>query len=433
MKRYSIYKDSGVKWIGEIPSYWNVTRLRFLGTTQNGISKSGDYFWSGFPFVTYGDVYNNTILKIPSGLASSTKEDQLLYSVEKGDIFFTRTSETIDEIGFSCVCLETIQQAIFSGFLIRFRPFKNELDTKFAAYYFRSKIHRNYFSKNMNIVIRASLGQTLLKNLPVLLPLLSEQQAIVSYLDTKVSKIDSYIVIAEKKIAALDELKQVTITDTVTHGINPNVSMKDSGIPWIGKVPEHWKVKRTAIMFSENKNKNSKYELSHAFKFNYGTLVPKNETGDLSEYRDTYEAYTIIKKDDIAINCLNLNYDFVSQRVAISPNKGILTSAYLIITPRQGINPYYYNYLFKAMDYRKLFHGMGTGIRLTLSYTELKKQFLPTPPLTEQDEIVAYLNRKVAQIEKMRASELAQIEKLKEYKQRLISDVVTGKVKVTND
>ena len=87
----------------------------------------------------------------------------------------------------------------------------------------------------------------------------------------------------------------------------------------------------------------------------------------------------IIKKDDIAINCLNLNYDFVSQRVAISPNKGILTSAYLIITPRQGVNPYYYNYLFKSMDSKKMFHGMGTGIRLTLSYTELKKQFLAQP------------------------------------------------------
>ena len=85
------------------------------------------------------------------------------------------------------------------------------------------------------------------------------------------------------------------------------------------------------------------------------------------------------------------------------------------------------------MDSKKLFHGMGTGIRLTLSYTELKKQFLPNPSFTEQDEIVAYIDRKVAQIDKMKALELAQIDKLKEYKQSLISDVVTGKVKVTND
>ena len=85
------------------------------------------------------------------------------------------------------------------------------------------------------------------------------------------------------------------------------------------------------------------------------------------------------------------------------------------------------------MDSKKLFHGMGTGIRLTLSYTELKKQLIPNPPLSEQNAIVSYIDRKVAQIDKMKAAELSQIEKLKEYKQRLISDVVTGKVKVTND
>ena len=144
-------------------------------------------------------------------------------------------------------------------------------------------------------------------------------------------------------------------------------------------------------------------------------------------------AYTIINKNDIAINCLNLNYDFVSQRVAISPQKGIITSAYLIITPRQGVEAMYFNYLFKAMDSKKLFHGMGTGIRLTLSFSELKKQQIPVPPLPEQQEIVSYIETKAAKINQLCQAERSQIEKLKEYKQRLISDVVTGKVKVTND
>ena len=93
----------------------------------------------------------------------------------------------------------------------------------------------------------------------------------------------------------------------------------------------------------------------------------------------------------------------------------------------------YYNYLFKAMDSKKLFHGMGTGIRLTLSFSELKKQQIPVPPLPEQQEIVTYLDSKVANINQLCQTERAQIEKLKEYKQRLISDVVTGKVKVMND
>ena len=433
MKRYSEYKDSGVKWIGEIPGHWKTIRLRFLGNAQNGISKNGEYFGSGFPFITYGDVYNSSTLQNASGLALSSKEDQNLYSVKKGDIFFTRTSETIDEIGFSSVCLNTIPNGTFSGFLIRFRPNSNDLGTKYSSYYFRCRIHRNYFAKNMNIVIRASLGQTLLKNLPVIIPPLPEQEAIVTYLDSKVAKIDEYIAIAEKKIAALEELKQTIIAEAVTRGIHKDVPMKDSGVKWIGEIPGHWDLKRTAMLFSENRKKNINYEFDHALKFNYGKLVSKNEIGDVSSLKETYMAYTIINKNDIAINCLNLNYDFVSQRVAISPQKGIITSAYLIITPRQGVEAMYYNYLFKAMDSKKLFHGMGTGIRLTLSFSELKKQQIPVPLLSEQQEIVTYIEEKVANINQLCQAERSQIEKLKEYKQRLISDVVTGKVKVTND
>lgn len=255
MKRYSEYKDSGVKWIGEIPEHWKIVRLRFLGNAQNGISKNGDYFGSGYPFITYGDVYNSSTFQNASGLALSSKEDQKLYSVKKGDIFFTRTSETIDEIGFSSVCLNTIPNATFSGFLIRFRPNNNDLCEKYSSYYFRCSIHRNYFAKNMNIVIRASLGQTLLKSLPVIIPPLPEQEAIVTYLDSKVAKIDEYISIAEKKIAALEELKQTIIAEAVTRGIHKDVPMKDSGVKWIGMIPEHWKVNKIRSHFKERRVK----------------------------------------------------------------------------------------------------------------------------------------------------------------------------------
>lgn len=182
------------------------------------------------------------------------------------------------------------------------------------------------------------------------------------------------------------------------------------------------------MAFSENKKRNTEYEFDHAMKFNYGTLVPKNEIGDVSDLKDTYVDYTILEQNDIAINCLNLNYDFVSQRVAIAKERGILTSAYLIISPRKGVNADYFHFLFKAMDNKKLFHGMGTGIRLTLSYKELKKQFIPIPPLSEQQAIVAYINEQTAKIDQMIAGIQQQIENLKEYKQSLISDVVTGKI-----
>ncbi len=210
-------KDCGYDWIGKIPSEWNIKRLRFLGTTQNGISKDGSYFGDGFPFVNYGDVYNNVFLpENPVNLCKSDSIYQQTYSIEYGDVLFTRTSETIEEIGFSAACRCTIPQAVFSGFLIRFRPTTNEIIPEYAGYYFRSNIHRTYFVKEMNIVTRASLGQNLLRNLPVLLPPLSEQREIAHYLDLKCGEIDELIKVKQEKIETLKQYRQSLIFEAVT-------------------------------------------------------------------------------------------------------------------------------------------------------------------------------------------------------------------------
>lgn len=211
-------KDSGVEWIGEIPEHWNIRRLRYLGICQNGISKSAEYFGSGYPFVSYGDVYKN--MELPEnviGLVESSESDRRTYSVEKGDIFFTRTSETIEEIGLTCVCSNTIENATFAGFLIRVRPInKEDLNIGYSKYYFSSNMHRRFFVKEMNLVIRASLSQELLKKLPVLLPPIKEQQQIANYLDKKCSSIDKIISNKEKVIEKLTEYKKSLIYECVT-------------------------------------------------------------------------------------------------------------------------------------------------------------------------------------------------------------------------
>ena len=267
------------------------------------------------------------------------------------------------------------------------------------------------------------------KSLP--LPTLTEQQAIVSYLDIKCSKLDMLVENKEKEILLLSEMKQRVIADAVTRGLNPSVKLKATNITWLPEIPEHWEEKRLSSKFVGDVDVNKGFVYKHAFKFNYGELVPKNETGDSEEYRDTYIKYSLIKKGDILINGLNLNYDFVSQRVACAPNDGIITSAYLVCRPRKGVFYNYYTYLFKAMDGMKLFHGMGSGIRLTLSFKELKKQMLPVPPLSEQQTIVSYITERTAKIDSLIEKLNKEIECIKEYKQRLISDVVTGQIKVS--
>ena len=214
-------KDSGVEWLGEIPEHWKISPLRHLGQLQNGVSKGSDYFGSGYPFINYGDIYNNDI--IPSqinGLAQSSLEDRITYSVKKGDIFFTRTSETIDDIGMASTCLQTIPNATFSGFTIRFRQFKEVLLASFSRYQFRSGYSQSFFVKEMNLVTRASLGQDLLKRLHTVIPPLEEQQQISNYLDEKTSKIDTLIEKSNKSIELLKEKRIALISAAVTGKID---------------------------------------------------------------------------------------------------------------------------------------------------------------------------------------------------------------------
>lgn len=210
-------KDSGIDCLGKIPVHWKVKRLRFVGHSQNGINIGGEFFGSGYPFVSYGDVYRN--LSLPTtvlGLVESSAEDRIRYSVRRGDIFFTRTSETIEEIGLASTCLSDIEDACFAGFLIRLRPWLGVILPEFSKYYFRQTGFRAFLVKEMNLVTRASLGQNLLGNIPVLLPPEDEQWAIGKHIDLEVKKIDLIGWNIERSVETLSEYRSALITATVT-------------------------------------------------------------------------------------------------------------------------------------------------------------------------------------------------------------------------
>lgn len=200
---------------------------------------------------------------------------------------------------------------------------------------------------------------------------------------------------------------------------------KDSGVKWLGEIPGHWEVRKIIGCFSENKKKNTNFTYTHAMQFNHGTIVDKNEGFDTTEAKSIYSNYALINKDDIVINGLNLNYDFISQRVAISPKDGIITSAYVVISPRENVNPYYFCYLFKDMDNMKMFHGMGSGIRKTLSFKELRNQLIPIPTVEEQNAIVRYLDAATSKIDKAISMQQKMIDLLNERKQIIIKNAVT--------
>ena len=297
-------KDSGIEWIGQIPKHWKIRKLRFIGTCQNGISKSAEYFGKGFPFVSYGDVYKNYELPLPTNLVESTEKDRELYSVKYGDIFFTRTSETIEEIGFTSTCLKFIENAVFAGFIIRFRPFTlNELYPNFSKYYFRSNIHRKYFVKEMNLVTRASLSQELLKKLPVILPSLEEQKEIAEYLDKKVAEIDNLIAKKESLISEMEEYKKSLIYECVTGKKEIGLS-ENKIIPFIPKTKNLQFAKAVLIakIADELNGKKGKvaiakilYLIEIHLPIEFNSIIERQVAGPLDS--EFYKAESILKKD----------------------------------------------------------------------------------------------------------------------------------------
>ena len=200
---------------------------------------------------------------------------------------------------------------------------------------------------------------------------------------------------------------------------------KDSGEQWLGEIPSHWDFLYLRVLLKENSIQNSEGNVTSQLQFKYGSIIKKDNQDVDSDVIDTISKYTIVLPGDIVINGLNLNYDFVSQRIGQIEELGVITSAYICLRPTNYANRKYLLYLLKAMDGIKLFHGMGTGVRMTLSYKELKNKRLPVPPLSEQTAMVAYLDRVTVQIDKANAQQQRMIDLLNERKQIIIQHAVT--------
>ena len=200
---------------------------------------------------------------------------------------------------------------------------------------------------------------------------------------------------------------------------------KDSGVQWLGEIPSHWDMQRWRFLLTENKVKNTDCKVKVQLQFKYGDIVRKANQDEDADVLETISKYTVVAPDDIMINGLNLNYDFISQRVAQVRENGVITSAYVSLRPTSLACSKYYTYFLKSMDFKKMFHGMGTGIRLTLSYNELKNQFIPFPAIKEQQAIAFYLDTVTSKIDEAIAQQQKMIDLLNERKQIIINNAVT--------
>lgn len=190
-----------------------------------------------------------------------------------------------------------------------------------------------------------------------------------------------------------------------------------------------WPSKRLGSIFVENKDKNTDLSNTFALQFSYGNIVAKPEWELSSSLEETYKGYTRVNSGDIVINGLNLNYDFVTQRVGLVRTSGIITSAYILLRKRINVSSGFYCYYFKAMDSQKIFNGMGTGIRLTLSYPLLKNLNVPVPPRAEQEQIVHFLDWKVSGINRLIENKRKKLNSLKELKKDIVDCTVKSGIR----
>ena len=386
MERYEAYKDSGVEWIGAIPDNWKLRRLKLLGATRSGMgNKKPDDFGSGKPFLSYKDVYTRESFCDATGLVESTEEDRSKFSVERGDAFFTGSSETIEELGFSSVCLSTVPEATFNGFTIRFRPRGKDLWPEFSVYLFRSDVFRGYLSQRDNSITRANLSQQTLGNAITVLPSEQEQRGIANYLDAKIAEIDTLVADCEREVELLQKYRNAVISEAVTKGIDSDAPMKDSGVEWIGEIPEGWTVQPSKTLFAEGKELRHPDDEQCAATQKYG-IIPQAQYIALENQRmvaadKNLDSWKHVEPGDFVISLRSFQGGLELSTVA-----GCVTWHYIVLKKTDLVDTGYYKYLFKTQKYIESLQRTCTYIRdgQDLRYSNFIQVPLPLPTLNEQ-------------------------------------------------
>ena len=448
MIQHEKYKKADLKWINEIPFKWDIKRLKDFGTFQNGVSKGKEYFGFGFPFISYGNVYKDKIsIEYVDKLANSNIEEQKLYSVKEGDVFFTRTSETIDEIGISSTCLKTIDNSTFSGFVIRFRQRGNILLKEFSNYYFKASINRLFLSNEINIVTRASLNQGVLGSLPVLIPDKKEQLLIANYLNAKTQTIDKKINLLTQKANYYKEYRKSIINETVCKGLDKYVKLKNSGFKEFGDIPEHWNVLRLKSLgnietSSVDKKIIENEDLVKLVNYTdvYGNLnkeIVNNDNFMVVSANIKQVKSKFLKKGDVLFTPSSETIEDIGVSAVVMEDLGNTLYSYHLLRLRfsKEIHLNFKKYLFNNDLVQNYLSKSATGTtRKILGLSAFNNIILIVPPsLKEQEEIAKYLDDKTQLIDKVLNNISSQIISLKELRKTLINDVVTGNIKVTEN
>jgi type I restriction enzyme, S subunit len=451
MKKYDSYKDSGVDWIGEIPSNWEKTRLRFTGRLYGGLTgKSGDDFNqddnpNNKPYIPYTNIFNNTYISKNHFHYVVLQEGEKQNKVKKFDMFFLMSSETHQDLGKPCILIEDVDELYLNSFCKGFRIDKDYLNPLFLNYQLLGQVHKELISVEGRGFTRINLRQDRLNNSPLFIPPLHEQQQIVQFLDTKTSLIDTLIEKTQRKIELLKEKRTSLINHVVTKGLNPNVEMKDSGVEWIGNIPCHWeigKLKNYSNLKISSVDKHILEEERKVIVCNYTDVYYNEFITSKLELRKgscSENEYTnfLLNKGDVIITKDSESPTDIGVPSLVNDDLDNVVCGYHLSIIKPHKTKLVGNYLFRQLQTKRIrsyFEITSNGItRFGLGKSSVLETILILPPYSEQQQIVEYLDEQTQIIDTIITKEQKRIKLIKEYRQSLISEVVTGKIKVTTD
>ena len=417
-QRYDTYKDSGVQWLGEIPRHWGLIKMKYLFNERSEKNHPDEE-----PLCAtqkYGVIPQKLYISYGNRVVVVNKGFEQLKFVKVGDfVIHLRSFQGGIEYAY--------YQGISSAAYTILYP-KDAANTQYFKNLFKSS---KYIELLKTCVTGIREGQNI--NYPLLstkqipLPPLSEQHSIVSYLDDRCGKIDKMLEGKQKQIELLAEMKQRIIADAVTRGLNPDVKMKATNIPWLPEIPEHWELRKMKYLFRERSEKNHPAEPMLSATQTHGVILQSKYSGRVVVVNTGFEGLKLVKVGDFVIHLRSFQGG-----IELAHDQGIISSAYTVLSLNDSTQSDYFRYLFKSIPFIDLLKTCVTGIRegQNINYAKLKQNRIPLPPLDEQHAIVSYITDKTSKIDTLTSKLQQEIESIKEYKQRLISDVVTGQIKV---
>lgn len=396
-------KDSGIKWIGEIPQNWGLSKVKYVASIASGIAISKECYEDDGRYEIVG----------ANGVVGYYSK----WNNKRGCL----TTGRVGTIG----TVHKIEKAwVTDNALI---VYENE---NIVQDYLKYVIPNFDFKEMTAGTAMPLITATKLYEQFVPMPRFYEQVQIAAYLDSKCSEIDAISADIQKEIEILEQFKRSIITEAVTKGLNPDAEMKDSGIEWVGNIPAHWDIHPLYYYFSERKKKNYLGKEQNLLSLSYGKVIRKDINTSEGLLPDSFNGYNIIEPGDIVLRLTDLQNDKRSLRTGLVKEHGIITSAYVTLKAAKEVIPEYFHYLLHAYDVMKVLYNMGNGVRQGLNYSELSKMHIVAPPIDEQKNIVVYLDSKCKEIESIIASKKQQLTVIDSYKKSLIYEYVTGKKEV---